>query len=106
VSLPVTVNLEAYRGDSWSQTFRLLSGTNPIDLTGAVIECEARSEAGAVHALTIARGQPGEVTISLPSASIPFGTYAYDLEITEGGVVTTWVRGKLALDRDVTNELP
>jgi hypothetical protein len=109
VSLPVKVDLYAYRGDSWEQTFRLLRGPDPIDLTGADVACEARDRAGSLVELTVGVPDPpsGEITVRLPADSVPPGGYSYDIEITDsGGVVTTWVKGSLTVARDVTNELP
>lgn len=48
----------------------------------------------------------GHVFIRLPAESLPVASYFYDVEITEDGVVTTWVKGELTVERDVTNELP
>jgi hypothetical protein len=107
VSLPVTVDCVAYRGDSWQQQFRFLDGAVPVDLTGATVEAEARDPAGDVHPLQVTvDAATGLVTISMPAGSLPAASYMYDVEVVKAGVVTTWVRGRLAVSRDVTNELP
>ena len=102
--LPAHVDLTAYRGDTWSQTFRFKRDENPVDLSGATVEAEARSETGRVQ-LVAAVGTPaeGEVTISLP-ADVEAGVYDYDVEVTDEGFVQTWVKGRLAVNPDVTNE--
>ena len=46
----------------------------------------------------------GRINVSLPPAFLPFGNYRYDVEVAENGSVTTWVRGALKVERDVTNE--
>lgn len=112
--LPVVVDLAAYRGDTWSQQFRLLTGETPTDLTGVTLAASCRGKLGAPSFALVAtvEGDPvdGTVTLSLPpGGEVPYGRYDYDLEATTGdeaGTVTTWVRGQLRVDRDVTNELP
>ena len=106
MNLPATVNCKAYRGDDWQQTFRFKTGEEPIDLSGATVESEARHrKTGDVFPLRVAVSD-GAVTISLPAESLPAGSYEYDIEVDEAGTVTTWVRGLLIVTRDVTNELP
>ena len=46
MTLPVTWDLSAYRGDSWAQSFRLLRDGEPVDLTAAIVEIEARDKDG------------------------------------------------------------
>jgi hypothetical protein len=104
VALPATVDLEWYRGDSSSQTFRFLSAGAPISLTGATVACWAQHSDRTVEQLVVVADGNGEVTISPPAGGIPPGGYAYDVEVTDqAGVVTTWVRGRLSVERDVTN---
>lgn len=112
MALPVTVDLTAYRGDSFVQTLRLLEGGVPYDLTGAELESEARSLTGSPGELVVAlevavAADPttGEFTIELPAPPPPAGVYRYDVEETKAGKVTTWIRGELTVDRDITNEL-
>jgi hypothetical protein len=104
--LPVTYNLKAYRGDTWSRTFRLLLVGVPIDLTSATVACWAGMQD--THTpLPTTIGEPptnGEVTIGMPDPPLAAGAYSYDLEVTEvDGKVTTWVRGRLQVEQDVTN---
>jgi hypothetical protein len=107
-TLPVTVNLEAYRGDTWSQSFAFKLGTNPIDLTGASVSAWMRDPGGVTDGLDVAiEDAPGTVTLRLPVPVPPPNAYVYDIEVTDAAdVVTTWVRGRLIVRRDVTNELP
>lgn len=108
-SLPVVWDLEAYRGDSWSQTFRFLRGGEPVDLSAATVEAWARNGVdGNVTPLVVVLldAADGQVTIQLPLEGLPWQSYAYDVEVTQDGAVQTWVRGRLKVVRDVTNELP
>jgi len=107
MALPGTADLEIYHGDSWSQTFRLLSEGAPLDLTGATLKSSAVSRYGsnqgqAVDLSATAGTNPGEIVLSLPANGIPVGEYSYDVQVTKGAVVTTWLRGTIVVIPDVT----
>jgi hypothetical protein len=104
-ALPATVNLTAYRGDSWQQTFRLLdSAGNPIDLIGSTVAAWAALNGDQAIVLTTTIGpDPGLVTMKLPT-TITVGAYRYDLEVSGlDATVKTWIRGRLVVEQDVTN---
>lgn len=106
--LPVTVDLKAYRGDTWRQVFHLKEDGAAKDLTDATVESQARSRKDkSLSTLITEIPDPanGEIAIGLPAMSLVVGDYDYDVEITIGEVVTTWIKGKLKVVRDVTNEL-
>jgi hypothetical protein len=107
-ALPSVVDLEAYHGDTWSQTFRLSDGTDYIDLTGSDVTCSAIAQDGnnfgTAYPLNVVKGSnTGEVTISFTGApmSVPVGHYAYDLQVADDEIVT-WVRGTINVIPDVT----
>jgi hypothetical protein len=102
--LPAFVPLYAYRGDTWTQDFRLLDAPGvPHDLTNATIAAWAHNAAVPQIILTVTKGSaPGTLTVALPSGAAA-GLYSYDIELTEAGVVTTWVNGSLSIQQDVTN---
>ena len=105
--LPAAINLAAYRGDTWAQTFRFKYDTAPLDLTGATVAAQARDGSTTTSlVVTVTNPTGGEVQVALPAGSLPAGSYSYDIEVTKAGQVTTWVRGQLVLTRDVTNEMP
>jgi hypothetical protein len=108
MALPATHDLNAYRGDSWSQTFRLLRDATPVDLSGATVQAEARAVDGSRRPLSVVVDGPnGLVTIGFAATGQPgVGIHHYDVEVTDAGVVTTWVAGRLCVTRDVTNEQP
>lgn len=103
--LPVDVPLDAYRGDTWAQTFRLLEGETPLDLSGATVASWARRFDGSHETMLVTvNGTPGEITIAQPAGGLDCGSWKYDLEVTDAaGGVTTWVRGTLTVAPDVTN---
>ena len=102
--LPVSVDLVAYRGNSWSQLFRFLEAGTPVDLSEAEIASWACLN-GSTEVLTIAGDHAaGEVSISWPSSGpLGAGRWDYDLEVVDAGTTKTWVRGTLAVAADVTN---
>jgi hypothetical protein len=104
MGLPVDVRLVAYRGDSWSQHFRFLRDSVPVDLTDATVESWARADAEVVPLEVAVDPTAGTVAISAPAAGLAAQTWDYDVEVTEsGGDITTWVRGTLTVRPDVTN---
>ena len=105
---PAKINLVVYRGDTWVQQFRFLEDDTPIDLTGLTVQAQARSTLGETTSLvaTVTDALDGTISVSLPAGSLEPDFYSYDIEVDEGGAITTWVRGTLQIERDVTNELP
>jgi len=104
---PATVDLSWYRGDTEAQQFRLLRGTVPVDLTGALAAAWAINGDPSVHYdLTVTIDTPptdGYLTIKPPVGGIPAGKYRYDVELTLTGAVETWIKGRLAVEQDITN---
>ena len=70
------------------------------------MEAWARDTTGEIHELAVTVGPAaGEVTIAFADeAAVPRDVYDYDVEVTIAGAVRTWVRGRLQILRDVTNE--
>jgi hypothetical protein len=101
--LPVTANLNAYHGDSWSQTFRLMQGANPVDLTGCIVTSSCRGTTGDTYTMQVFIDDPtqGTIRIEIPDGLQP-DLYAYDIQVVDAGAVTTWVSGRLQLRGDVT----
>ena len=105
-SLPASYPLTAYHGDTWHQTFRFKhTASSPVDLTGATVAAWAQSHLGPVTELTATVLDPlaGEVQIGIGPEGLPKGSYTYDVEITQAGVITTWVVGTLTVSADITN---
>ena len=105
--LPVTHNLFVYRGDTWSQVFRLTRDGAPENLAGATVESEARAPDGTLTDLVIVVEDVDEarIRLSLPPG-FPPSSYQYDVEVTlASGDVTTWIKGSLMVMRDVTNSV-
>ena len=100
--LPVTVNLDAYQGDSWLQTFRLKQNATPLDLTGAQVSSQCRGPGATLFQIPVTvNPTAGEVTIKLPTG-IKAGGYYYDIQVVFGAAITTWITGKLNIAPEVT----
>lgn len=101
--LPVTANLAAYHGDSWSQTFRLLQGDTPVDLTGCTVTSRCRGTTGDTYTMLLWIDDPtqGTIRLEIPAGAQP-DFYDYDIQVADAGAVTTWVKGRLQIRGDVT----
>ena len=111
MSVPLVVNLETYRGETWTQLFRFTHDGMPVNLTGFTFHSECRSQLGEAYPMPVTVvGDPAEGTVALSIGDweeVPPGDHSYDIEaVDSAGVVTTWVRGRMRVVRDVTNELP
>jgi hypothetical protein len=105
-NLPATYDLQAYHGDTWSQSFRFNDGTNYIDLSTSSVTSEAVARSGADFGAsytldTTVESDPGTVTLRLP-LGMPVGDYSYDVQVTTGQGITTWIRGTLTVIPDVS----
>lgn len=104
MSVPLYVKLFGYHGDTFSQEFRLLQGSTPLDLTGSTVECWAEN-GGAPVILDVAVGPAaGVITISAPPGALPVGDPSYDVQVTAAdGRIRTWIRGTINVQSDVTH---
>ena len=104
---PATVDLDWYRGDTTNQQFRLLNGTVPVDLTGATAQAWAVNGDPTAHLDLTVTIDPdpttGLLTLSPPATGIPADKYRYDLELNQAGLITTWIKGRLTVQADITN---
>jgi hypothetical protein len=105
VPQPANIDLDCYSGDTWAQTFRLISNGVPVDLTGAQVAAWARRSETVEQLQVTVDPTLGEVTIAQPAAGgLEPGPYQYDVEvISQDGTVKTWIRGRLIVERDVTH---
>jgi hypothetical protein len=103
--LPAIENAHVYHGDTWSLVFVLNDNATPTahDLTGATAAAAAKNGQGVVTGLTATvDDDPTTGTITV-SGNLAADQYIYDLQVTEGAEITTWARGQLTVDADITS---
>ena len=107
--LPGLMDVTIYRGDSFEQTLSFTDGSSPLALptTGweAAIRLQPRDEVPlTTFTIDAASAGSGLLTLSLTTAqttALPERT-VWDLELTEGSEVRTYLRGSLSVTQDVT----
>ena len=102
-ALPAERYLSVYHGDTWSVGFQLDDSTStPHDLTGATVQARAQDGLGAdqgpIQATVGSDPTLGQITLT---GALTPGVYGYDVAVTNGAVVTTWVRGELVVEPDI-----
>lgn len=115
---PVVHNLELYRGDTWTELFRFWDDdakTQPTDLSTATAAAQIRNTAGGTLIVelncVIGGVDDNEITVSLLpaqwAAMTAFTKAVWDLQVTfSPTLVTTYVKGNVTVDPDVTVEEP
>lgn len=115
---PVVRNIELYRGDTWTELFRFWNDdakTEPTDLSTATAAAQIRATAGGTLLVelncVIGGVDDNEITVSLLpaqwAAMAAFSKGVWDLEVTfSPELVTTYVKGTVTVDPDVTVEVP
>lgn len=109
--IPGLYNITAYRNDTFVISFTLLDqSSQPIDLSGAVVKMQVRDkpDGEVLWELTegdgITVGGTGNNVISISKVCDinGCGSYYYDLQATDSGVVSTYVKGAFHVIKDIT----
>lgn len=106
--LPGIHDLTLYRGDTWSQVFTFTQGGSPLALptTGWQAQVRAPDASGAVvgsFTVDSSDAATGVIVLSATAATVAILREGrYDLQLTEGAVVRTFLRGAVKILRDVT----
>ena len=108
--MPVEQNLICYRGQSFEQNIYFKQNGQPIDLSLMVPKSQIRPSKNnrmlTAEFTCIVDGPTGKLTLILDSAitaSIPKGTYEWDLKMKDGNdKVKYWIKGKFIVDGRVT----
>jgi hypothetical protein len=110
----MSYNFTHIKGDTFDEMpFAILKNTVAVNLTGAIIKMQLRSECGGLIALsltsvasagiTITNAVGGLFKINKQIINIASGNYAYDLEILfSDGTVKTWLSGEFLIECDIT----
>ena len=109
--IPGIYNITAYRNDTLVLSFALLdSASQPIDLSSAVVKIQVRDkpdgeilwELTEGDGITVGGTGNNVVNISRVCDINGCGSYYYDLQVTDSGVVSTYVKGAFTVQKDIT----
>jgi len=106
-------DLQLYRGDTETYTFNVTSGGSAYNLSGSTIVATGRATEDATAKLfeiTVTDGQIGSnftngvVVLRIPAATTALlpSKLVYDLQATNGGIVTTLAKGEIIVTKDVS----
>ena len=108
---PGIYNIVAYRNDTLVLSFALLdSASQPISLSTADVKLQVRDKPdGEVlwqltegDGITVGGTGNNVVNISRVCDINGCGSYYYDLQVTDSGVVSTYVKGAFTVQKDIT----
>ena len=108
---PAAANLDLYQGDTFSAVVTIVgeNGTPPPDITGWDVTAQIRSDiadrAGVAATFTATISAPQQILLSLSAAEtggLSAGGYRWDLELDNGGVVTTVLAGAVRVLPEVS----
>lgn len=111
MAVPAKQNFSITRGDTETVVVNITSnGSSPINIAGRTYRAQLRStkDSGVISAsfvCTITDAPDGEVTCVLSAAStaaLSAGTYYWDFEENNDGVITTIIAGTVTVLADVT----
>ena len=110
MAVPVKQNLSITRGDTETIVITMQTDSTAINITGRTYRAQIRAtkDAATIAATltcTITNASGGEVTCVLSaanSATLTPGTYYWDFEENNAGVISTIIAGTVAVGADVT----
>jgi hypothetical protein len=111
MAVPAKQNFSITRGDTETVIVNITTdGSTPIDITGRTYRAQLRAtkDSGSISAsfaCTITDALDGQVTCVLSAestATLAAGTYYWDFEENNSGVVTTIIAGTVNVLADVT----
>ena len=111
MAVPAKQNFSITRGDTETVVVNITTnGSTPVDITGRTYRAQLRStkDSGVISAsftCTITDAPDGQVTCVLSAAStagLTPGTYYWDFEENNAGVITTIIAGTVTVLADVT----
>lgn len=103
--------INAYTGDTLTQTFRLTNNGTPIDLVAAGWtnwEAQYRTSVFSPDALDFtiddSLAADGKITVTLTASQTEdlIGSGVYDLQANQGESVRTWLKGTIQWTKGVT----
>lgn len=109
--IPGIYNIIAYRNDTLILSFTLLDNSGqPIDLSNAEVKMQVRTKPdGEVlwnltegDGITVGGVGNNVVNISRICDISGCGAFYYDLQVTDAGIVSTYVKGAFIVQKDIT----
>lgn len=110
---PGIFNIKAYKNDTLSLVFELKLNGDPIDLSNSAVRMYIRPTAES-NTLTLGIEEGTGITVTANAnniqniitisklINIAAGDYVYDLEITTGSVVKTYLTGEFTVTQDIS----
>ncbi len=103
---------DVVKGDTFNAvTFTIAIDAIAVNLTGAAISVKFRSSFNSPPSLSLSVGSGVTVTnaaggvfrINAFACNFPVGTYVYDIQISVGGTIKTYIKGSLNVLNEVTS---
>jgi hypothetical protein len=112
MSYPAKYKMRVRQGQTFNRVFTWSVNDDPVNLTGFDGRMQVRRRPSASSNVVLDAtpyislgGTTGAVTIDIPASvteDITPATYVYDLELDNGGTVTTLLAGNFVVDAEVT----
>jgi len=105
---PASLDIEITKGDIFSKTFSVAVNDIAYDLTGSVIDIIIKNKLGVATKTLASDGATPAITIYantytiLTSAFTVAGIYKYDVQLTEGTLITTFQKGNVLVTDEIT----
>jgi hypothetical protein len=111
---PYTYNINYYYGDSFDLVLYPRENSAPYDLTGKTSLFSIATERGNPEAIVISASpqmsaSPSRLICSISpeqGLALTGNSYVYDIEIRNGNEVYTLLTGDVAVEKDVTPNIP
>lgn len=105
---PAEVNIEITKGDSFNIAFAVALNSVAYPLTGKQLDMMVKKVGTIVKTLSSVGSSPA-ITIIAEQFIIntsPFtevGTFKYDIQITDNGIIQTFQKGLIIVSEEITN---
>mgnify|MGYP000026362679 CR=1 FL=1 len=102
--MAVTNNMiQRFRGDTYPLIVTLKENGSAVDLTTATVRMTIGLDTPSTITATATNAAGGEVRFDFTQTEVgTAGRFSYDIEVTDGSIVTTYVKDIFELIEDVT----
>ena len=105
-----TINIDVVQGDTLDMTFTVWYNNALYDMTGMQLDAEIKDDDDVVVATLTTEGASPSITIAsatfrmyMEEFILTTGTYYYDIQLTNGTMVSTICRGKMRVIKQYTD---